>query len=83
MTLAANNFSGAVNLGTGDGVSVGEIVRTLGELIGQPGLVDEKTSATPDPFGYIVADAQRLRALGWSPQVSLREGLQQLIQHMK
>jgi nucleoside-diphosphate-sugar epimerase len=83
MTLAGSNVSGPINLGTGIGVSVGEVARTLGDLLGHPGLIRETSSAMPDPFNYVVADASRLRALGWAPKYTLREGLQKMIQHTR
>ena len=74
---------GAVNLATGAGVSVGEVARTIADLLGRPELIRETTPAVPDPFSFVVADVRRLHALGWRPRVTLREGLQQLIQSQK
>lgn len=83
LTVATGDAHGTINLASGAGVSVGEVARTIAELLGRPELVRETTPAMPDPFGFIVADVQRLRALGWQPRVALREGLQQLIQSQK
>ena len=83
LTVATGDAQGAINLATGTGVPVREVARTIAELLGRPERVRETAPAVPDPFGFVVADVQRLRALGWQPRVTLREGLQQLIQSSK
>ncbi len=69
---------GPINWGTGTGITVKEIADTIADIMEKPGLVEAAVDATPDPLGHVVADASRLRGLGWSPQVSLEEGLRQL-----
>jgi dTDP-6-deoxy-L-talose 4-dehydrogenase (NAD+) len=81
LVLAASDTCGAINLGTGAGVSIVEIARTIADLLGRPELVREARSPAPDPFGFVVADVRRLQALGWQPRVTLVEGLRKLIQH--
>lgn len=74
-----HRLQGAVNWGTGTGVTVGHIARTAADLVGRPDLVRYQDPPQPDPFHPVVADATRLRQLGWSPAVDLREGLQRLL----
>ena len=74
-------FTGTINWGTGVGVSVREIADTVADLLGRPGLVDEVSPAEKDPLGFVVADATRLRGLGWKPAYTLREGLEKLLAH--
>jgi nucleoside-diphosphate-sugar epimerase len=71
-------FTGAINWGTGEGTTVREIAGALGDMLGRPELVQEQTPATPDPLGFVVADATRLVNLGWRPRVSLYAGLRRL-----
>ena len=73
---------GAINLGTGVGVSVGEMAGTIGRLMGRPELITCSESAAIDPQGHVVADATRLRALGWSPRVTMETGLGRLVTHL-
>jgi nucleoside-diphosphate-sugar epimerase len=82
LTLAGGNGCGVINLGTGHGIALREVVQTIAELLGRPDLVVESTAAKPDPFGFVVADASRLRSLGWQPGIALRDGLQTLIQEV-
>jgi nucleoside-diphosphate-sugar epimerase len=79
LAVVEKQFAGVINLGTGVGISVRQIARTLGELLGKPDLVRESPSPAPDPLGYVVADASRLHSLGWQPEHDLRHGLQQLL----
>jgi dTDP-L-rhamnose 4-epimerase len=64
------------NVGTGVATTVLKFIDNLGRVYGrsvQPELRDE---FRPGDFRHLVADASRLRALGWEPKVPLEEGLQ-------
>lgn len=73
------DLTGSINLGTGNGVSVREIARTLASLLGRGELIREIACSHADPFGHVVADAGRLTSLGWKPAHNLRQGLEKLI----
>lgn len=79
MAATTGHVRGVINFGTGAGITVYELARTLGELLGHPELVRESPAAVFDPKDFVVADAGRLRALGWQPQVALKDGLRQLL----
>jgi nucleoside-diphosphate-sugar epimerase len=70
---------GAINLGTGVGVSVGEMAGTIGHLMDRSMLITHAEPQAIDPQGHVVADATRLRALGWAPHISMETGLRRLI----
>lgn len=78
LAVAESGAAGPINLGTGLGASVREIAGRLGALAGKSSLIDEAPGTLVDPLGDIVADASRLKALGWKPSVSLEEGLARL-----
>lgn len=73
---------GAINLGTGVGVSVRDIAHRIGKLVGRMDLIEEASVPSLDPFPRVVADAGRIRSLGWSPLVSLEEGLTRLLKQL-
>ena len=79
LRVAEAHVDGPVNLGTGEGVTIREIAERLATLLGRPDRVRVSNSAAPDPLGFIVADAGRLRKLGWEPKVTLESGLRRLI----
>lgn len=79
LTVGEKRFQGPINLGTGTGITVRQIAQTLGQMLGRTELIEEASPATSDPLDYLVADASRLRGLGWQPQHSLNEGLRKLV----
>ncbi|MBI5801718.1 MAG: NAD(P)-dependent oxidoreductase [Verrucomicrobia bacterium] len=82
LTVVAGRFHGPVNLGTGEGVTVGALAGAIAGQLGRPDLLRVAEPGTPDPYAYVVADAARLRALGWQPRVSLAQGVAQLLGHL-
>lgn len=82
LTVLEQRFRGAINLGTGNGVAVREIARTLGEILGRAELIKEAEPAESDPLSFVVADPTKLRALGFHPRVTLGDGLTRLVNHL-
>lgn len=81
LTLANRNATGTYNIASGLLVTVRQLAETIGELVGRPDFIHFGAVPYRDwepPF--ICGDSGRLRALGWSPGHSLREGLAQTIQ---
>lgn len=83
--LLESEAEGPVNVGSGAGTVVRDMVTMLGELSGRPDLIE--LGAVPRQEGEpdtIVADVSRLRALtGWRPAVGLREGLSETLEQMR
>jgi len=79
LRVAEARLDGSVNLGTGEGVTIREIAERLATLLERPDRVRVASPTAPDPLGFIVADAGRLRKLGWEPKVTLESGLRRLI----
>jgi nucleoside-diphosphate-sugar epimerase len=81
VALLASDVQGAVNVGSGAGVRVKEIVRTIGDQIGRSDLI--RLGARPMPAGdppSIVADVGRLeREVGWRPSRSFDQALSETI----
>ncbi len=66
---------GTINVGTGEDCTIGELARLMKEVVGYPGdLVFDSTK--PDGTPRKVLDIQRIRTLGWEPQISLAKGLE-------
>ncbi|MGH7970410.1 MAG: NAD-dependent epimerase/dehydratase family protein, partial [Limisphaerales bacterium] len=79
LALVEKKPGGSVNLGTGTGTSVRALARGVAELLGKDDLIQEATPPEPDPFPYVVADATKLRSLGWQPGVAIDAGLRWLV----
>jgi len=81
VALLASEVQGAVNIASGAGVGVKEIVRNIGEQIGRSELI--RLGARPMPAGdppSIVADVARLeREVGWRPSRSFDQALSETV----
>jgi dTDP-6-deoxy-L-talose 4-dehydrogenase (NAD+) len=75
-------FNGAINIGTGRGITVGDLARAIARLMQREELVKHANPPRPDSYECVVADAARLYSLGWKPEVPIVEGLQRLIRHL-
>ena len=76
-TLALSPVTGAVNIASGEPVTLGAVARTVGALAGDERLV--ALGARPDPDGdpaVLTADIRRLRdEVRFSSRISLEQGL--------
>jgi GDP-L-fucose synthase len=63
-----------INVGSGEEISIGELGRVIGEVVGFTGEIVQDLSK-PDGPPRKLMDSSRLRGLGWKPEVGLREGI--------
>jgi len=83
--VARSNLTGAVNVGSGQPVTVREIAETIAALLGRPDLIalGVQPYIPGDPM-HIVADNKRLRQnTDWKPQCDLETGLRETIEWWK
>ncbi|MBS1877819.1 MAG: GDP-L-fucose synthase [Acidobacteria bacterium] len=72
--MQSYNEGEIVNVGAGVDVSIRELAETVREIVGFEGeLIFD--SSKPDGTPRKLLDISRLRALGWSPKIALREGI--------
>lgn len=71
----------AFNVGTGIETSVNELARTMIEVSGNE-VEARHAPARPGELRRNALDASELRALGWGPRFSLREGLARTYRHI-
>ena len=64
-----------LNVGTGQDVTIAEFAELVRDVVGYNGEIVYDT-ARPDGPPQKLLDVSSLKALGWQPKVSLREGLQ-------
>jgi GDP-L-fucose synthase len=65
-----------VNVGFGEDITILELTRLIAEIVGFEGdVVHDLTK--PDGTPRKLMDIAKLKALGWAPRISLREGLKQ------
>jgi GDP-L-fucose synthase len=72
-----NNYSDAeiVNVGWGTDISILELARLVAEIVDFGGDI-ELDPSKPDGTPRKLLDTSRLAALGWSPSVSLKQGIE-------
>jgi GDP-L-fucose synthase len=64
-----------INVGSGVDCSIAELASTIGEVTGFKGKI-EYDSSKPDGAPRKLMDNSKLQSLGWAPQFSLRNGLE-------
>jgi GDP-L-fucose synthase len=65
---------GPINIGCGEDVSIAELAEIVRRVVGYQGRV-VYDSSMPDGSPRKLLDVSRLRALGWSPKISLGKGI--------
>lgn len=75
--IVTSNVSGAVNVASGEGHTLAEVVSLLASIVGMPELVRLGAfEDRPDDPPVLLADVTKLRRdVGFTPQVSLQDGL--------
>jgi GDP-L-fucose synthase len=64
-----------INVGTGQDVTIGELAKLIGKVVGYQGRI-EFDSSKPDGTPRKLLDVSKLRKLGWSARVALPDGLE-------
>ena len=80
--VGMSELTGPVNVGSGQPVTVRQIARALGNIIGDPSLVAlGARDYSPDDPMFVCAVTRRLReGTGWSPRWDLETGLAQTVE---
>ena len=68
------NESGLINVGTGEDIAIGDLARTVGEIVGYEGKITFDTSK-PDGTPRKLLDVSKIHNLGWKHEIGLREGI--------
>jgi nucleoside-diphosphate-sugar epimerase len=79
VTTIEQKFHGQINWGTGTSTTVRDIAQSLAKMIGKESLIEEVTPEQRDPLDFVVADATKLKSLGWKQAHSLQQGLEKII----
>ncbi len=71
-----------LNVGSGEGVQMEDFVATIASAVGFPGRIEWTGKETrSDKIRRL--DCNRIRSLGWSPQVSLQEGVAHTVRDLQ
>lgn len=80
LKVVESKIMGPVNIGTGVGVTVREVAQIISKLLDRVDLV--KYGDGVDPLGFVVADVERLRGLGWAPEYDMARGIKTLMSNL-
>lgn len=72
--LGLDEVPSMVNVGTGSSISIKELAETVQRVVGHKGSVSWDTTK-PDGFPEKTNDVSRLRGFGWTPKISLEDGI--------
>jgi dTDP-6-deoxy-L-talose 4-dehydrogenase (NAD+) len=81
LCMVDRRVDAVVNVGCGVGRTVESVALVIADLVGRRHLVAANDAS--DVVGPLVADATRLRGLGWAPRVELETGLAALIEELR
>ena len=77
--LIGRGSEGAINIGTGEPTSILDLALLAAHLTNaDPSLVQNSGDGT-DPYSFHIADPTKLFTAGWSPTVSLKQGMTRLL----
>jgi nucleoside-diphosphate-sugar epimerase len=85
VALLDSEVTGAVNIGSGTATAIRDVVSLIAAATGRPELVRfGELASRPDEPSVLEADVRRLRnEVGWSPSLSLEQGIQQVVEWWK
>jgi len=69
-----------INVGSGEDVTIKELAETIAAAAGFTGDV-QWDSSKPDGTPRKVMDVSKIKSLGWAPQISLVDGIQQTVEY--
>jgi len=73
------NDSEIVNVGCGEDQTIRVLAETISEVVGYSGSL-AFDSSRPDGTPQKILDISKIRALGWTPEIPLKKGLEQVYQ---
>jgi NAD dependent epimerase/dehydratase len=87
VAAADSTIGQVVNVGSGQGISIGDLFARIAELIGseaKPVLDPQRLRPEKSEVMTLVCSSKKMKELtGWSPRFTLREGLQETISYIR
>ena len=85
VSILENEITGIVNIGSGEGVALKDVIKTIGDKIGRKNLIRMGTLPSPaNEPPILVADTKRLtEEVRWAPKFDINTGLDRTIHWWK
>lgn len=74
--MAHHNEAGVINIGCGEDIAIKALAALVAEIVGYRGAISYDTDK-PDGTPRKLVDIQRIRALGWAPEIGLQAGIRE------
>ena len=71
-----------INVGTGEDVTIKELAETISNIVEFPGDIEWDTSK-PNGTPRKVLNVDKIKALGWEPKITLKEGIRRTYEWYK
>lgn len=71
-----------INIGTGEDVTIKQLAETIAGVVEYPGEIEWDTTK-PNGTPRKVLNVNKIKSLGWTPKISLREGISKVYDHYK
>jgi nucleoside-diphosphate-sugar epimerase len=79
-SVALSEIEGAINIGSGVAVSIGEVAADIAKIIGGTPLLEYSDEPSQSHHPYVIANIDRLRdEVGWKSAISLEGGLEDAV----
>jgi GDP-L-fucose synthase len=72
--IKKSDFNGMVNIGSGEEISIRQLAELMCEVVGFDGSL-EFDASKPDGTPRKLLDVSRLKAMGWRPTITLKDGI--------
>jgi len=76
------DVEGAINVGTGEDISILDLANSIKEIVGFNGDIKHDLDK-PDGTPRKLMDISKIRELGWQPQISLKDGIRNVYQNLE
>jgi UDP-glucose 4-epimerase len=83
LAVAYDGAHSVFNISSGKGTSLNEVIRLIEQVTGEPVQRDHRPGRAFDVPVSVLDNTLALRELGWSPKVSLEDGIQRTAAHMR
>ena len=82
--LLESNVRGAVNVASGEAVRVGDLAKSVSEILQRSDLIEFAENPNPNEPQFLAANTRRLsEEVGWKPQQSLENALREYVEQIR
>ncbi len=82
ISLASSNpFQGVLNIGSGVSTTLAQILEIFSSMTENQLKIESSATREADKYNYVLDIEKARKVLGWEPQITIRKGIQEIIEH--